>query len=113
MSAVQTVALMIAAVMALLAPLAALGWWLYKLGQASGAERAKREEAERLRDEDRKEAARLQAENDTKIEALEKQFLETERQLQETRAELASLQPKRRRGLRSPQTYGIVLPSVH
>jgi len=61
---------------ALLCALASLLWWAYKRGQADGAEKAGRDAA--------------RAEDQAKIEALE-------RQLAETRAELSAIQPKRRR----------------
>jgi hypothetical protein len=56
-------------------------WWVYRRGQASGADRARREAGQRT-----------QAEADARIQALEKLIAET-------RVELASLQPKRRRAL--------------
>jgi hypothetical protein len=61
---------------AVLCALAGLVWWAYKRGQAAGAEKAGRDAA--------------RAEDQAKIDALE-------RQLAETRAELAAIQPRRRR----------------
>jgi len=54
-------------------------WWTYRRGQASGAEKARREADQRA-----------QAQADAKIQALE-------RLVAEMRAELTSIQPKRRR----------------
>lgn len=54
-------------------------WWTYRRGQASGAEKAKHEAGQRA-----------QAQADAKIQELE-------RLVAEMRAELASMQPRRRR----------------
>lgn len=71
MSTAQAIAAALGAIVPLLAALASLLWWAYRRGEAAGMEKA---------------------EGKAKIEALE-------RLLTETRAELASLQPRRRRPL--------------
>ena len=84
MSIAQAVAAILSATVPLLVALASLMWWAYRRGEAAGEERAERKAGERS-----------QAEDKAKIEALGQL-------LAETRAELASLQPKRRRAIRLP-----------
>jgi uncharacterized iron-regulated membrane protein len=69
MSVAEAVFAILGTAVTMLSALGALLWWVYKRGQAAGAERA---------------------EDKAKINALE-------RMLDDTRAELSALQPKRRR----------------
>jgi hypothetical protein len=84
MSIAEVVAAILSATVPLLVALASLMWWAYRRGEAAGEEKAERKAGERS-----------QAEDKAKIEALGQL-------LAETRAELASLQPKRRRAIRLP-----------
>jgi hypothetical protein len=84
-STAQGVTALIGATVPSLVALASLLWWTYKRGEAAGEDRAKRRADERA-----------QVEGKAKIEALE-------RLLTETRTELASLQPRRRRALEWPR----------
>ena len=84
MSIAEAVAAILSATVPLLVALASLMWWAYRRGKAAGEEKAERRAGERS-----------QAEDKAKIEALGQL-------LAETRAELASLQPKRRRATRLP-----------
>jgi hypothetical protein len=79
MSAPQGITAVLGAIVPLLAAMASLLWWAYRRGEAAGEDRAKRQADERT-----------QAESKAKIEALEQL-------LTQTRTELASLQPRRRR----------------
>jgi hypothetical protein len=81
MNIALAVAAILSAAVALLIALAGLLRWVYRRGESSGAEKARREADERS-----------QAEDKARIKDLE-------RVLAETRAELASIQPKRKRGL--------------
>ena len=81
MSMAQEIAAVLSATVPLIVALASLLWWAYRRGEAAGEEKATRRVDERT-----------QAESKAKIEILE-------RLLTETRAELATLQPKRRRSL--------------
>ena len=83
MSTAEAVAAILSATVPLLVALAGLTWWAYKRGEAAGEAKAERRAGERSLAEDK-----------AKIEALE-------RRLGEILAELASLQPKRRRALGS------------
>lgn len=85
MSSAEAVAAILNGTVPLLAALAGLLWWTYRRGEVSGAERTRREAIERS-----------QAEDKVKIATLE-------RLLAETRAELASRQPKRKRAPRLPE----------
>ena len=67
---------LLAAIVTVLASVGGLSWWSYKRGRAAGKEQADRDAA--------------RAEDQARIEALE-------RQLDETKAELVSLQQRRRR----------------
>jgi type VI protein secretion system component VasK len=75
----EAVAGILGATVPLLVALASLMWWAYKRGEAAGKARAERKAGERLLAEDK-----------SRIEALE-------HRLGEVLAELASMQPKRRR----------------
>jgi hypothetical protein len=89
MSTALTVAAILSATVPTLVALAGLLRWVYKRGEASGAEKARREADERS-----------QAEEKVKIAALERLLIETRAELAQTRTELALRQPKRRRALR-------------
>lgn len=92
MSVAQGLAAVLSATVPLLVALASLLWWAYRRGEAAGEERAKRQ-ADEL----------TQAESKAKLEALE-------RLLAETRTELASWQPRRRRSL---QRHSVPLIFAH
>jgi type VI protein secretion system component VasK len=79
MGTVEAILATLSASATVLGCLGSLLWWTYRRGQASGVEKAKREADQRA-----------QAQADAKIQALE-------RLVAEMRAELASMQPKRRR----------------
>ena len=79
MGTAEAIVAILSASATVLGCLGSLLWWTYRRGQASGVEKAKREADQRA-----------QAQADAKIQALV-------RLVAETRAELASMQPKRRR----------------
>jgi hypothetical protein len=79
MSIAQAVFVILSASATVLGGLVSLLWWVFRRGQASGAEKARHQADQRA-----------QAQADAKIQALEKLVTEM-------RAELASMQPKRRR----------------
>ena len=79
MGTAEAIVAILSASATVLACMGSLLWWTYRRGQTSGAEKAKHEADQRA-----------QAQADAKIQALE-------RLVAETRAELASMQPKRRR----------------
>lgn len=81
MSIAVAVAAILSATVPLLVALASLMWWAYKRGEAAGEQKAERRAGERV-----------QAEDKAKIHAIEQL-------LAETRAELASMHPRRRRNL--------------
>jgi hypothetical protein len=79
MTTAEALAAILSATVPMLAAVASLLWWAYKRGEAAGEAKAERRADERSLAEDK-----------ARIEALE-------RRLGEILAELASLQPKRRR----------------
>jgi hypothetical protein len=79
MGIAEAILAILSASVTVLGGLGSLLWWAYRRGQVSGAERAKHEAEQRA-----------QAEENAKIEALQKLVIEM-------RAELVSMQPKRRR----------------
>jgi hypothetical protein len=83
MNAAELLCTILGTVVTVLVALASLVWWAYKRGIAAGKERA---------------------EDKAKIEGLE-------RQLAETRAELAAMQPKRRLPQRACRSRAARLPA--
>jgi type VI protein secretion system component VasK len=79
MSAAEAGAAILSATVALMVALASVLWWVYKRGEAAGEAKAERRAGERSLAEDK-----------ARIEALE-------HRLGEVLAELASIQPRRRR----------------
>jgi hypothetical protein len=89
MSTALTVTAILGVTVPTLVALAGLLRWVYRRGEASGAEKARREADERS-----------QAEDKAKIAALERLLVETRVELAQMRTELPSRQPKHRRALR-------------
>jgi hypothetical protein len=89
MSIALAVASIFAASVSTLAALAGLLRWVYRRGEASGADKARRDADERSRAEDK-----------TKIQDLERALTQTRAELASTRVEFAATQPRRKRALR-------------
>lgn len=88
MGTVETLVALLSASATVFACLGSLLWWTYRRGQASGAEKAKRQADQRAQ------------------EQVDEKIQELERLVAEMRLELASMQKRRRLGPSSRHAYG-------